>query len=72
MTIAKRQLRGGRPTKFTPQITDRICERLMDGDSLRRICADRNMPDKSQVFRWLSQNEAFRDQYARARLRPKP
>jgi hypothetical protein len=39
----------------------------MDGESLRRICADRDMPDKSQVFRWLSQNETFRDQYARAR-----
>jgi hypothetical protein len=25
------------------------------------------MPDKSTVMRWLAQNEAFRDQYARAR-----
>jgi len=25
------------------------------------------MPDKSTVFRWLAINEAFRDQYARAR-----
>jgi hypothetical protein len=39
----------------------------MGGDSLRRICADRDMPDKSQVFRWLNQYGTFRDQYARAR-----
>jgi hypothetical protein len=25
------------------------------------------MPDKATVFRWLAQNEGFRDQYARAR-----
>lgn len=39
----------------------------MAGESLRHICAESNMPDKSTVFRWLAANEAFRDQYARAR-----
>jgi hypothetical protein len=54
-------------SKFSEELADRICERLADGESLRSICADEEMPDKSTVFRWLAANETFRDQYARAR-----
>lgn len=58
---------AGRPSEFTQATADAICERIADGESLRRICAEEGMPDKATVFRWLSQNEAFRDQYAHAR-----
>ena len=44
-----------------------ICEGIADGRSLRSICEAEDMPSKSAVFRWLGVNEAFRDQYARAR-----
>ena len=44
-----------------------ICEGIADGRSLRSICEAEDMPSKSAVFRWLAANEAFRDQYARAR-----
>lgn len=44
-----------------------ICDRITAGQSLRTICTDPTMPDKATVFRWLGQDEAFRDQYARAR-----
>lgn len=57
----------GRHSEFTDQIGGIICERLADGESLRKICLDDDMPDKSTVFRWLAENEAFRDQYALAR-----
>lgn len=57
----------GRPADYTQAIGDAICERLADGESLRAICLDEGMPSKSAVFRWLGQNDAFRDQYARAR-----
>lgn len=57
----------GRPTSFTQEIADSICERLISGDSLRTICDSEDMPGKSTVCRWLATNEAFRDQYARAR-----
>jgi hypothetical protein len=56
-----------RPSDYTQQIADVICERLADGESLRSICKSDSMPDKATVFRWLYVNEAFRDQYARAR-----
>lgn len=59
----------GRPTKLTQKLGDAICEQLAEGISLRTICLDPKMPDKSQVFRWL--NDAryadFRDQYTRAK-----
>lgn len=57
----------GRPSDFTPDVGDLICERLADGESLRTICADESMPHRATVFRWLASNEAFRDQYAHAR-----
>lgn len=57
----------GRPSDFTQETADTICKRLAGGESLRAICAEDGLPDKSTVFRWLEANETFRDQYARAR-----
>jgi hypothetical protein len=56
-----------RPSSFTQKIADLICERIADGESLRKICMDENLPDKATVFRWLAKHDAFCDQYARAR-----
>lgn len=56
-----------RPSTYTQEMADLICERIADGESLRAICADEDAPSKSTVCRWLGQNEQFRDQYARAR-----
>ena len=58
---------AGRPSDYTDAIADTICERLADGESLRSICSEDEMPDKSTVMRWLNKHEAFCDQYARAR-----
>jgi hypothetical protein len=57
----------GRPSKYTQKIADEICERLAEGESLRRICLTPSMPKKSTVFRWLASNQEFRDQYAMSR-----
>lgn len=56
-----------RPSGYTQKIADDICERLADGESLKRICASDGMPKKSTVFRWLESNQKFRDMYVRAR-----
>lgn len=58
---------AGRPSTYTDDIADKICELLCEGMSLRQICEDEDMPNRATVFRWLSKNESFRDQYARAR-----
>lgn len=57
----------GRPSIFTQEIADTLCERIADGESLRSICTDNDMPAKSTVFKWLSDNKPFADQYAHAR-----
>jgi len=54
-------------SSFTPEMAARICERISDGESLRAILADDGMPASSTVFKWLSENAAFSEQYARAR-----
>jgi len=65
---------GGRPSDFTPEIANEICERLAKGESLRSITGagrDDFMPSETTVRRWLAGNEdwneEFRRQYARAR-----
>lgn len=62
---------NGRPTKYNKEVADEICERIMSGESLIKICKDPKMPSKTTVIKWLaSTNETyagFVDQYARAR-----
>lgn len=57
-------------SEFTQEIADELCQRISDGESLRSICADKEggwLPHERTVYRWLEENEAFRQQYARAR-----
>jgi hypothetical protein len=62
---------AGRPSRFTDEIGLIICERLANGESLRAMCEDDDMPDKATVFRWLAFHEDFRDRYALATAKPK-
>lgn len=57
----------GRPSSYSPSVGDTICTRISEGESLRRICMDDGMPDKTTVLRWLSTQPEFRTQYAHAR-----
>jgi len=58
-----------RPSIYSGELAESICARLAGGESLRAICREKGMPDKSQVFRWLvdGQHTEFRDQYMAAR-----
>ena len=58
---------AGRPSKFTQELADTICERIMNGESLRSIVSDEGMPTRSTVHKWLDENKLFSDQYARAK-----
>jgi len=57
----------GRPSEFTQERADLICSRLAEGESLRAICLDDDMPDRTTVFRWIRDRAEFRNQYASAR-----
>lgn len=56
-----------RPSKYSQQLADAICDLLADGKSLRTICSTAKMPSRSTIIRWLAENEGFRNHYARAR-----
>ena len=58
---------SGEPTRFSQELFDTICDRLADGESLRAICRNDDMPSTASVMRWLDQKEELREQYARAR-----
>jgi hypothetical protein len=59
----------GRPSEYSEELADRICDALSDARSLRSICCDQDMPSQSTVFRWLADDRyaSFRERYARAR-----
>jgi hypothetical protein len=58
----------GRPTDYSDELADQICERLATGESLRAMCRDDDaLPCERSVYRWLIKNENFCQKYARAR-----
>ena len=56
-----------RSTEYRPEIASFICDRIANGESLRKICLDEDMPVCSTVFKWLIEQKLFSEQYARAR-----
>ncbi|MBU6232504.1 hypothetical protein KGP36_07780 [Patescibacteria group bacterium] len=59
--------RVGRPSLYSDELALRICQRLIEGESLRSITSDEDMPCQFTVFKWLNEKEDFSKQYARAR-----
>jgi len=57
----------GRPSSFTPELGDAICDRLAQGESMVQICADDAMPGLRTVMRWAAELPEFGTEYARAR-----
>ena len=57
----------GRPTSYTQELADKICEQLAIGDSLRTACKGDDMPSVATVFNWFRKYPDFLEQYARAK-----
>ncbi len=58
--------------EFSPEIFTEVCDRIANGESLRKVCKAPDMPNKSSFLRWVDDAELnakhnLRDQYARAR-----
>jgi hypothetical protein len=60
---------AGRKSIYTKALTAKICKQLADGKSLRSICAQAGMPDKSTVLMWIvdGEHKEFSEQYKLAR-----
>jgi hypothetical protein len=58
-----------RPSSYTFEVSEQICELMAQGKGLRTICELPGMPARMTVLRWLDDpaNKSFRDRYARAR-----
>ena len=52
---------------YTTQMANLICIRLSEGESLKEIVKTEGMPNRATVYRWLLEQPAFCDKYARAR-----
>lgn len=57
----------GRPSTYTQDLADLICERAAMGMSARRNMTPEDMPALSTFFKWLREHEDFSQQYARAK-----
>jgi hypothetical protein len=57
----------GRPTKFTNEFADMICERMIEGENLVQICRDEAMPTRTTLYRWFESHPDFATRCARAR-----
>lgn len=53
--------------RFSLALFTDICDRIALGESLRAVCRDPAMPNKSTVLRWLREKDEIRAQYASAR-----
>lgn len=56
-----------RPSKYSPELIEAICERLSKGEPLAQICRDQGMPHPSTVRDWMAANEEVSRAIARAR-----
>lgn len=57
----------GRPSSFTAELAEEICDRLSKGEPLAVICRDEHMPAVRTVSDWTKAHEAFSANFARAR-----
>ena len=63
--MTKPKKANGRPTIFTETLAAKICQRIADGESIRAICSDPNMPSTTAIFRWIANGkyDGFRQLY---------
>lgn len=57
----------GRPSKYTKEIAQKICEQLSEGIPLREICRQDGFPAWRTVYDWMGRDEELSAAIARAR-----
>lgn len=56
----------GRPSLYTQELADRVCEEISMGYSMRTVCKADDMPDARTIFKWLREKPEFNQQYVKA------
>jgi len=57
----------GRPSKFTEELFEAICERVAQGETLAAICREPGMPHPSTFRDWANSDESLSRRFGRAR-----
>ncbi len=52
---------------YDEEIGIAICQRLIEGQTIKEICKDPDLPSERTVYRWLAAEHTFWQLYARAR-----
>lgn len=66
--MAKAKDKVTKPSDYTPEVGDIICERISRMEALAKICdTDDSLPSARTVYRWLRENEQFCQNYTRAK-----
>jgi len=58
---------GGRPSKYTEALAQEICDRIANGESLKRITDGSDMPSRPTVHAWLITKPEFLNKYNTAK-----
>lgn len=58
---------GGRPSTYTEEMGNMICDKLTEGVSLRKLCKMDGFPNPSTIYVWIDRFPEFAERYARAR-----
>ena len=53
--------------ELTKELTEQICQELMNGQPLTRICSRKELPSIATVNRWISKDPSFAKQITNAR-----
>lgn len=53
--------------KYSNDLADKFCALIIEGETIRDICALEDMPSVTTFFKWLREHENFAKQYARAK-----
>ena len=53
--------------EFSQNLFDRICERMAQGETLRKMCREPDMPNITTVWKWKESDDERGKQYAHAR-----
>lgn len=63
----KEKGRPGRPSSYTPEKAQAICDALAQGELITHICSKPNMPDYVTLRKWMRERQEFSDDIARAK-----
>lgn len=58
---------GGRPTKYTKALADKILHLVSEGYSINKISAMDGMPHRSTIHQWIFDKPEFSDKYVKAK-----